>query len=108
MPMPVSVMLTRANCPSTRLESVTVPPPGESLTALLTRLLTTWTRRPRSPGALRLERLRQLVRGLAHRGDVLDHHQHMLGPAARVGDGRRGQLQPQPLAGARRRADLDA
>src|SRR5438128_2603123 len=58
--------------------------------------------------ALRLERLRQLVRGLAHRGDVLDHHQHMLGPAARVGDGRRGQLQPQPLAGARRRADLDA
>src|SRR5438445_8033643 len=57
---------------------------------------------------LRLERLRQLVRGLAHRGDVLDHHQHMLGPAARVGDGRRGQLQPQPLAGARRRADLDA
>ena len=47
--MPLSVMLTRANCPSTRLESVTVPPSGEYLTALLTRLLTTWTSRSRSP-----------------------------------------------------------
>src|SRR5690348_17902793 len=49
MPRPVSLMLISANRPSTRLASVTVPPSGEYLTALLTMLLTTWIRRSRSP-----------------------------------------------------------
>ena len=52
MPIPVSVTLTRAYCPSTRLESVTVPPSGEYLTALLTRLLTTCISRSRSPDTI--------------------------------------------------------
>src|SRR6266851_489722 len=41
--------LRRAAAHSARLEIVTVPPSGEYFTALLTRLLTTWTSRSRSP-----------------------------------------------------------
>src|SRR6266852_3066650 len=58
--------------------------------------------------ALRVERLGEPVLGLADGGDVLDHHEHVLRAAARVGDGGRGHLQPQPAAAARRGADLDA
>src|SRR5713226_5493209 len=209
MPRPVSVTLISANPPSARVDRVTVPPSGEYLTALLTRLVTTWTSRSRSPltmgrrgsssalnsattadedealvmtslmtslmstsarrmlirpdsirprssscrfgrltrppslicsppkpgqrgpelvaddgeklglgsvqllergegATLGVERLGEPVLGFADGGHILNHDEHVLGTAARVGDRGGGQLEPQPASAAGGSADLDA
>src|SRR5438477_8016645 len=58
--------------------------------------------------ALRVQRLGQAIGGFAHRGDVLDHHEHVLGGAGRVWNRGRRQLQPEPAARSGRGAYLKA
>src|SRR5437879_2031243 len=119
MPRPVSVTLIKAKAPSARVESVTVPPSGEYLTALLTRLLSTWTSRSRSPATIGSRGARTALNSttpaadqpallLASVGHILDHDEHLLRAAGDIGNRGRRELQPQPPAAAGGGANLDA